>query len=102
MTNEAELVRSGTWLYDGSVVGRVEIWKVRADWTAEEAAEAEDEQPYPKTDLEGFYYACRFSIPSIDLTPNADPRHLGTGGPTLEEAVAYVEATVKQGVTWEG
>ena len=95
-----KIVRSGTWLYDGTVERNVDVIALSFDWWYELAkADAlldEAEEPLP-LGPEGVLYYARFQ--------RAGDRSAATwvdtpGYPTLAAAIQAAEQKVESGVTW--
>jgi hypothetical protein len=89
-----EIVKRGTWLYDGTV--RAEVLIIRQNYF--EGPKIVDEEPtpgYPPTDSQGCFYAIEYDIPRGGA---------GGSGPvfgSLADAVQKAEATIKGPIVWK-
>jgi hypothetical protein len=89
-----EIVRRGSWLYDGSVSAGVSI--VRRNYF--DGPKIVDEEPmpgYPPTDAEGCFYSVEYDVPRAGR---------GSGGEVygcIEDAVRAAEAILKGPVIWQ-
>ena len=89
-----QILRRGTWLYDGIVRG--EVWIVRQNYF--EGPKTTDEEPtpgYPPTDAEGCFYFPEYRIPRAGA---------GSGGQvfgSIEDAIRYAETILKSPIAWD-
>jgi hypothetical protein len=87
MRKEAKVVASGTWLYDGSVPHRIDIYSLPAELAGSRFDE--DDQLDPTT--------------PIPQTPDGNVYRstFGREQPTLEEAMAWADAQPWGPVKWD-
>jgi hypothetical protein len=96
-----KIVRSGTWLYDGTVERNVDVVALNFDWWYELAKEdvslEEGEQPLP-LGPDGVLYYARFQRAGDTSTATwvDTPGH-----PTLAAAMQAAEQRVVSGVKWQ-
>jgi hypothetical protein len=92
--SEKEVIRSGTWLYDGCVEARVRILKIKGS-----GYEEDEEGPQsPPEDANGFYYVAEFRLPPFDSLGNGST---SWGHATADEAIKYAEEILPSRIRWE-
>jgi len=93
VANHDRCVQSGTWLYEGKVPSRVEVWRrgVRPG-----TGDDEDEPEF-RDDQVGEWYEVRYYPPGTIHGPSK-----ASGGfyRDLQSAVASVQAATRQSVRW--
>ena len=88
-----QIVRRGSWLYDGTVPAEVQI--VRRNYF--DGPTIIDEEPlpgYPPRDAEGCFYA-------IDYYLENGQKGVGEVFGSLEAAVTGAERTLRRPITWQ-
>ena len=97
LTSEsAEVLRGGSWLYDGTVIGHVRILKVKG--AEPNILYSDDEDTvHPPTDANGFYYVAEFWLPSTGNSMGSS----SWGHATVEEAIRYAEEKLPNPVNWD-
>ena len=97
--NAIAIVRRGTWLYDGSVVGEVRILKMKGERPNTTPGEGADEKLlHPPTDAEGIYFLAEFELSSLGSRNNGSS---SWGHATLEGAVRYAEEVLPGPIRWD-
>jgi hypothetical protein len=96
-----KIIRSGRWLYGGTVEMPVDVIGLDYDWYLESdkgAFGAEDgDQPMP-LDREGFIYYVRFRMAGEIV----EPTWVDTAGhSTPEEAMLAAESKILAGIVWD-
>lgn len=93
-----QVLRSGSWIYDGEAVGKVRILKMKGDGPNLPAFEDDDDEVgNPPTDSEGYYYVAEFSLAGLGASNNGSSSwHV-----TAEEAVRYAEENLPSTISWE-
>jgi hypothetical protein len=88
-----QILKHGTWLYDGTV--KADVWIVRQNYF--EGPVITDEEPtpgYPPTDAEGCFYFPEYRVPGAGA---------GSGGSVFsspEEAIRRAEDVLKSQIVW--
>ena len=90
MADTAEIVKSGTWKYDGYVVHEVWIVKQNFDFYYDEGFEDAPEDLNENGELFQVVVAKEGRVMSVGLAFHS-----------LEEAIAKAHALIAQGITWD-
>jgi hypothetical protein len=85
----AEVVQSGTWLYDGGVEMEVWIIKQNFEFYYDEGFEDEPEPLNPQGEIFQVAYVREGRVKSV-----------ANGRQSLKEAVLYAESSISQGIRW--
>ena len=100
MSDKIAIVRTGTWLYGGSVETPVDIISLDCDWDYEldkaDGHLAADDEPTPMGP-DGCLYYVRFKDALSPPTPTWPD---SIGFPTVEEAMRCAESKVQGGIHW--
>lgn len=93
------VLKTGSWIYDGVVVGRVRILRMKAEHSnIADLDEDDDEQEEPPTDVEGYFYVAEFSLLALGPS-NSGSRSWGHA--TVEEAIRYAEEKLPSPISWD-
>ena len=100
MSSKAAIVKTGTWLYGGSVETPVDIISLDCDWDYElnkaDGRLEEGEEPIP-LGPDGCLYYVRFQNAGTPPTPTWPD---SAGYATIEEAQRRAESKVTSGIRW--
>ena len=90
-----DVIRSGSWLYDGTITGRVRILKIKGDGPNIVETD-EEESGHSPTDNDGCYYVAEYGLPILGR-PTCGSR----GFATPQEATHHAEETLPSPVVWD-
>ena len=94
------IVRTGTWLYDGTVARPVDIVALDFDWwyqLAEADGDLEPDEKPIEPDAQGWIYYVRFKRAS----DTSEPTWVDSfGDRTIEEAMSAAQAKVQAPIQW--
>jgi hypothetical protein len=95
MTNKIrQVLRHGSWLYDGTT--KSDVWIVRQNYfEGHKITDEETDPAYPPTDAEGCFYFPEYRIPGAGA---------GSGGEvfgTANEALGQAEKILGSSIIWD-
>ena len=101
MARSSGIIRSGTWLYDGSVDRPVDVIALEFDWWYELAradGQLEEGEEPASVGPDGCLYYARFQHAGTSVSPTTVD---SPGFETLDEAMSAAQAKVAGPIKWQ-